>query len=187
MSRSRLSLASALIATAAAVFVPASDPAITYAGRTRINADGSRSFDWEGTSFFVTVTGGTYVAVHVNTTGGARTRLVCNASTASALLWVDSSTNAKPLTISSALPGGSVVVSVFNSVEPMYSGASATAYFTFEGFSTDGTVSTTPPRAHSIQFIGDSITAGFGSLGSASTPGCSVSSATSSSYNSWGK
>lgn len=46
---------------AAATFVPASDPNVQYVGRTFINADGSRSFDWEGTQIFLNVNGATFV------------------------------------------------------------------------------------------------------------------------------
>ena len=143
------------------IFVPASDASITYAGRTRINADGSRSFDWEGTSMFISVTGATFVSIHVNTTGNAKTRLVCNTSSgAGAEIWVDRTTNGAPQLIARALSAGAHSVSAFNSVEPMYNGATATSTFNFMGFSTDGVASTTPPRAHNIEFIGDSITAG---------------------------
>ena len=42
-------------------FIPASDPACWYTGRTRTNADGSRSFDWEGTQLWLNVEGASYV------------------------------------------------------------------------------------------------------------------------------
>ena len=168
------------------IFVPASDPAVTYTGRTHVNADGSRSFDWQATSFLLTVTGATFVSINVNSTGAARTRLTCNVSTGThgMEVWVDRTTNGIPQVIASGL-SGTVGVVAYNGVEPAYNGAGASATFNFMGFTTDGTPSSTPARAHNIEFIGDSITAGFGSLGSASTPGCQVSSATSSNFNSW--
>ena len=42
-------------------FIPAHDPACWYTGRTRTNADGSRSFDWEGTQLWLNVEGASYV------------------------------------------------------------------------------------------------------------------------------
>jgi hypothetical protein len=42
---------------AAANFIPASNPAVTYQGRTQINVDGSRSFDWEAVQMQVNLNG----------------------------------------------------------------------------------------------------------------------------------
>jgi hypothetical protein len=42
---------------AATNFIAANDPAITYQGRTLINADGSRTFDWEGVQIEVNING----------------------------------------------------------------------------------------------------------------------------------
>ena len=42
-------------------FIPAHDPACWYTGRTRTNADGSRSFDWEGTQLWLNLEGASYV------------------------------------------------------------------------------------------------------------------------------
>ena len=43
------------------LFIPASSPACWYTGRTQINPDGSRSFDWEGTQLWVNIMGASYV------------------------------------------------------------------------------------------------------------------------------
>ena len=53
-------------------FIPASSPSGWFTGRTRINADvhGSRSFDWEGTSMSLSVSGASYVKIVVNATAG---------------------------------------------------------------------------------------------------------------------
>eukprot|EP01052_Picozoa_sp_SAG31_P011693 SAG31_NODE_668_length_12945_cov_15.915849_3_plen_423_part_00 len=42
-------------------FIPASSPSCWYTGRTHINTDGTRSFDWEGTQLWVNVQGASYV------------------------------------------------------------------------------------------------------------------------------
>ena len=42
-------------------FIPASSPSCWYTGRTQINEDGSRSFDWEGTQLWVNVQGASYI------------------------------------------------------------------------------------------------------------------------------
>ena len=42
-------------------FIPAASPSCWYTGRTQINLDGSRSFDWEGTQLWVNVQGASYV------------------------------------------------------------------------------------------------------------------------------
>ena len=42
-------------------FIPASSPSCWYTGRTQVNEDGSRSFDWEGTQLWVNVQGASYI------------------------------------------------------------------------------------------------------------------------------
>jgi hypothetical protein len=44
-------------------FIRASDPSCWYTGRTQINADGSRSFDWEGTQLWVNIMGASYITM----------------------------------------------------------------------------------------------------------------------------
>jgi hypothetical protein len=42
---------------------------VWYTGRTAINADGTRSFDWEGTQMWVALTGASYVKAVINSSG----------------------------------------------------------------------------------------------------------------------
>ena len=42
-------------------FIPADSPSCWYTGRTQINKDGSRSFDWEGTQLWLNVQGASYI------------------------------------------------------------------------------------------------------------------------------
>ena len=51
-------------------FIAANDPNVWYTGRTMINADGSRSFDWEGTQLWVNLVGANYVKMVLNATNG---------------------------------------------------------------------------------------------------------------------
>lgn len=56
------------VATAERV-VPANDPAVWTVGRTRQNGDGSLSFDWESSQFYVNVKGANYVKMHMKAQG----------------------------------------------------------------------------------------------------------------------
>ena len=150
-----------LSASGPTVFIPASDPRVTYAGRTRINADGSRSFDWEATSMYITVTDASFVSVFLNATGGARTRLNAAANGFdTAAVWVDKSTNGQPILVADGMPTGTFVIRVFNSLEPAFAGVDGGSTFTFMGFETNGVAASTPALAHNIEFVGDSITCG---------------------------
>lgn len=66
-----ISIAAVAASAAAETFIPASDPRIWYAGRTQINADGSRSFDWEATSFYINTVKSSYVKVRTAAVGAS--------------------------------------------------------------------------------------------------------------------
>jgi hypothetical protein len=61
-------------------FVPAHDPRLWYTGRTMINPDGSRSFDWEGTQLWINVEGASYVKMVINATNGMAGRFSIEAN-----------------------------------------------------------------------------------------------------------
>ena len=71
-------------------------------------------------------------------------------------------------------------------LEPSFGGAGPDAFLTFVGFLTDGTAApASAPRARRIELIGDSISAGYGSRGSAALAknfGCPVNDNTSGNY-----
>ena len=94
----------------------------TFRCTTRPSSLRSRTFDWESVAFYMTISDATSVSIAINVTGGARTRLECNASSVHKQLWVDRSTNGVPQVIAQGLTTGTLGVVCANSVEPMYSG-----------------------------------------------------------------
>ena len=170
----------------AETLIAASDPAMWYTGRFQINADGSRTFDWEGSQMWVNVKGASYVKVVVNASGGILGRFIVEAN---------------GLEVSSFYVGGgngalatntffvaydltdTRTIRVIQTLEPQFAGANPNAYFTFVGFLTDGTAApASAPRSRRIELVGDSISAGYGSRGSAALAksyGCPVDDNTS--------
>lgn len=55
--------------TSAERFIPANDPSIWTVGRTQSNADGTLSFDWESTQFFINVNQAEYMKMHLKAVG----------------------------------------------------------------------------------------------------------------------
>ena len=131
------------------------------------------------------VQGATYVKASVNAIGGIIGRFIVEVDgweVSSFYASDDAGTNEFILAA-----GLSVLdthhVRLIQTLEPTYSG---TPYypnpFVFLGFTTDGVAVESTPRSRRIELIGDSISAGFGSRGSASTPGCPVNVITSGNY-----
>ena len=71
-------LLSHFIYTASAqTFISAQDPRVLVSGRTQLNSDGvSRSFDWEGIVFYITVTGSGPVYLNVTSSAGNVNRVI---------------------------------------------------------------------------------------------------------------
>lgn len=151
----------------------------------------SRTFDWHATSFLLAVTNFSTVAILINATGSARTRLECTHGSTVTTVWVDAGSNGAPQEVATGTPPNADTVMCYNSLEPRLALASSSATkdtFTFLGYSTDAAEwSAPPPLARRLEFVGDSITAGAGSLGSSSTPGCNGDAAHSSNWASWGR
>jgi lysophospholipase L1-like esterase len=147
--------------------IPASSNAVTYRGRTRVNADGSRSFDWEGVQADLYVTGATYVKLVLNeTTAGVISRLKVNVDGYDvATLFVAPATYTSYLLAAGLANNQQHHLNLYNLIEP----ADENSYggpLTIVGFATDGTGVPAPaPLSRSMQFIGDSITVGFGAAG----------------------
>lgn len=76
-----------------AAFIPASSPSIWTVGRTLVEQDGSLSFDWENTQFYINIQGGTYLKIHMKASGSAVGRFLTwlNRWEGSSF-WVDSTT-----------------------------------------------------------------------------------------------
>ena len=167
-------------------FVPASDANVRYTGRTRVNADGSRSFDWEATQVHLNVQGASYVRATINATGGILGRFVVEVDGWEVSSFYVGGGNGA-LTTNDFFIAYDLYdlrhVRLIQTLEPQFAGANPNAFFTFVGFTTDGVPAAPTPRARSIELVGDSISAGYGSRGHAGTPyGCPVDDNTSGNY-----
>lgn len=174
-------------AAAAAAFIPASDPGFTYIGRFEELPDGTKAFDWEGSSVYLTVQNASYIAMNMNstgTTGRFITYIYENADLGSPMpasnVWVgpQAGPESQTYTIVSSM-GRDVVytVRIFLDNEPSFTGASPTAFFQFAGIQTDGSLLPPPTFARHIEIVGDSITVGYGSNGGGP---CAVNAVSSS-------
>ena len=170
----------------AETFIPASSPSVVTVGRTVQNADGSASFDWEGTNFAVVVNGSSYVRAVVNASGGILGRFICEVDGWEVSSFYVGGGNGA-LTTNTFFIAYDLYqvrhIRLIQSLEPAFSGANKDAYFTFVGFLTDGVAAAPAPRTRSIELVGDSISAGYGSRGYAGAPyGCPVDDNTSGNY-----
>ena len=170
-------------------FIPASSPSCWYTGRTQINADGTRSFDWEGTQLWLNIQDASYIKMVMKTSGGITGRFSIELNTLEvASLWVGAGDNpqnrlsnntavlSKEYRVADALSSGNTVSGVKNNVtvratlilEPSFTGAGPAATFTLVGWKTDGTaLPPSEPRPRRIELVGDSISAGYGARGNA--------------------
>jgi len=172
--------------TSAPSFIPASDPRVTYTGRTRVNADGTRSFDWEATQMHINVQGASYVRATINASGGILGRFITEVDGWEVSSFYVGGGNGAPTTNDFFIAYDLLDtrhIRLIQTLEPGFAGANPNAFFTFLGFTTDGTVAPPTPRTRSIELVGDSISAGYGSRGHAGTPfGCPVDDNTSGNY-----
>lgn len=173
----------AAAASAVENFIPASDPSVWFTGRTVINDDGSRSFDWEGTQLWVNLEGATYVKMIMNhaddakitgrfsveandvevslvSVGGCGTPAVCEG-------------RSNEILVAQGL-GGNTTIRAISILEPAFENASPTEALQFVGWKTDGTVLPPTPRKRKIELLGDSISAGYGSRGDAALHAANV-------------
>ena len=203
-----LAASAALAARAAEQFIGAADPRLQYVGRFLVNAtDGSRAFDWGGTAILVTVTGTAYVKARVAASAGARTKLVVDEPHSPSLearnlsqgfsvseFFVDEVAGAMGGDVYYAASGldanQSYTIRISNALEPLFHGNSGQGYgngtMSFFGVYIDaGGAALAPPprRQRSLEWVGDSLTAGFGSRGV--RPPCEVSQITSSAHYSY--
>lgn len=172
------------LATGKASFnwIPASDPSIEYVGRTFINPDGTRTFDWEGTQIKINVNNSNWVSAVILATGDALGRFIVETNG-----WETYSFYAAANTV----PNNTYMIAdqlwatqsirLINVLEPSFTGAqSRGSNFTFVGFWTNGQATPPTPRTRKIELVGDSISAGYGARGYANPPyGCPVAGMTS--------
>ena len=167
-------------------FIPANSPSIWYTGRNRINADGSRTHDWEGSQVHINVEGASYVRATINASAGILGRFICEVDGWEVSSFFVGGGNA-------AVAGNDFLcaddlyqtrhIRLIQILEPAFSGASPMGAFTFLGFTTDGTPAPPTPRTRKIELVGDSISAGYGARGKAGMPyGCPVDDLTSGNY-----
>lgn len=170
-----------LSAIYAETYIPATDPAVWTVGRTRLNADSTLSFDWESTQFYINVKDATYVRMHIKPNGNILGLFLIQVDGwEQSQVWVGGNNNAGVYLIADDLRKGLVQIRVISVLEPAFESADPDSFFTFVGFSTDGSAAPAgPARSRKIELVGDSISAGFGSRGSASTHGCPVTGWTS--------
>jgi lysophospholipase L1-like esterase len=164
---------------------------VRWIGRVDISDASAPRFAWSGTGFVATVQGDT-ISVRMRSEGGADAvyfQPVVD-GVAKARVSVAASEGEKNLTLGSALGAGEHVVELYRETE----GKPGYAISTFLGLVTGNA---TEPPAYSgrlIEIVGDSISAGYGNLGSEQHPnggedpsgGCRYSTATQSAYMTYG-
>jgi len=152
------------------VWISAQDPGVTVAGRTARDSDGvSRSFDWEGTSFFLNVNNTGAVWLNVSSTTGGLNRVITHVGLGGVWfeqtrLWVSPGENV--LLVANNLYRENLL-RVFFELEPSFNGAVNGGHFSVHGFGLDGGASLTAPYTLSrrLEIVGDSISAGYGAMG----------------------
>lgn len=158
-------LLASLLARVSSTVISASDPRVLVSGRASYNADGSRSFDWEGVSFKLTLNNSGSVSINITSTTSGLNRIITHVETKPGV-WYEQ-------TRQWVLPGTSVLlvaanlymsntIRIFFELEPSFSGATnPNAFFTVNSFILDaGDAITTAPLARRIEVVGDSISAG---------------------------
>jgi hypothetical protein len=196
MKRSLLFLAAS--SAVAQMTVPANDPRITWVGRRVVNGDGSVSADWSSTEARFMVNGANTVKVTLTEGNGGGQRYgvwVNNSQTMvpsrAAAFWASPADGANvsyPM-VGGWVLSGSTEVRLMRTVEPTFAGPMWSASSRVISFSVDeGNITAVPPPASGtprrIEFVGDSITAAMGDLGtfSSNCPGSGLTSDYSFSY-----
>ena len=193
---------------AAESYLPATDPSVVMTGRYFAEPSGEGlTFDWEAVSARFNVSRATYVKAMVRVPPGSRAKFVIDYPWSSSAesngakdsdgfilgdgLWADTvaagAANATTLYAAGLDPTKAYTIRLFNDLEPMFHGAAVygAGNSTLLGFATDGDFAPAPPQKRSLEWVGDSLTAGFGSRGSA--PPCAATQATSSNYHSYSR
>ena len=164
---------------------------VRWMGRVDLSDPAAPRFAWSGTGLVATVTGST-ISVNVRSDGGAEPiyfQPVIDGS-AGTRLSVAAAEGVKKLTLGSGLADGDHVLELYRETE----GKAGFAYTTFLGF-VDGALKDPPAYGgRLIEIVGDSISAGYGDLGSEQHPnygpdpsgGCMFSTQTESAYVTYG-
>lgn len=177
----------ACAAAAAPVLVPANSASIVWQGR-KLPIGESYGIDWTATSLSIAIANASYVGVQIrdSSTGGARFAAFFNNTDQQAVSvgvggdpnnGGNASPNLRTLTFltsplqtaytigsGSAIAGATATYTVMLLTEPQVIGdGNLNRTLLVDGFLTDGTVLPPPaPKARRLQFLGDSLTAGYG-------------------------
>jgi hypothetical protein len=164
---------------------------VRWIGRVDVSDPAAQKFAWSGTGFTATVAGDE-VAVKLKSDGGSDPIFFQPVidGVPKDRFSVASSEGEKTVSLGSGLGAGDHVVSLYRETE----GKPGFPYTTFLGFAS-GTPGTPPAYSgRLIEIIGDSISAGYGNLGSEQHPngaedpngGCRFTTATESAYATYG-
>ena len=160
---------------------------VRWIGRIDLSSDAGARFAWSGTGLVATVSG-TSIAVQLTTSGSSDPVYFQPVIDGTPGPRFAVANGAQTVTLASGLAGGDHAVELYRETEGRY-GTSV-----FGGF-TQGTLKAPPPSSgRLIEFVGDSITAGYGDLGSEQHPnygpdpdgGCLFSTQTESAYATYG-
>jgi hypothetical protein len=171
--RVALLTAAALASSASAatlVQTPAGDPAaVTLSGRVLRTPSSGVQMDWEGTTLRFTVAAATVVALNISdaSAGGARLGVTVDGAGVpglrAATLITSPAQAVYTLAGGKTIAGATVTYAVTLLTEPAFVSDSATGGLVVEGILTDGKVGPAPPApSRRIEFLGDSLTAGYG-------------------------
>jgi hypothetical protein len=170
-----------LAAGAHATFVTANDPSVRWVGRKLLMPNNGYAVDWEGAAAKLTVTNATFLTATIadNSRKGARFAVYFNNTASTSANTADAAPNLLVGRLLTSAGSGTyplvtgrgstveetITVTLQLLTEPAFIGdASPEETLTIAGFETDGVVGPAPPAsARRIEYLGDSLTAGYGS------------------------
>jgi hypothetical protein len=133
-----------------------------------------RSFSWPGVRFSFNVTGASYATMAVQSNNTLTRMKVWVDGVEAAWLWVGDAITGGPYVLFQGLSANDPhAVTVYNTAEPAFQGSNNFYQKpTLVSVTTDGRFQPAPlPLSRALEFVGDSLTAGFGANGLAPCPG----------------
>lgn len=133
-----------------------------------------RSFSWPGVRFSFNVTGASYATMSVQSNNTLTRIKVWVDGVEAAWLWVGDAITGGPYVLFQGLSANDPhAVTVYNTAEPAFQGSNSFYQKpTLVSVTTDGKFQPAPlPLSRALEFVGDSLTAGFGANGMAPCPG----------------
>jgi lysophospholipase L1-like esterase len=162
-------------------------PGVRSVGRVDTSDEAALRFAWSGSGLVATVSG-TAISATLGNEGTAEPVYFQPVIDGTPGTRVAVSGGAQNVALGTGLADGDHLVELYRETEGRYGNS------VFSGF-TDGTLKAPPaPASRSIEIVGDSISAGYGNLGSEEHPnygedpngGCTFSTETESAYNTYG-